>query len=62
MSEDNNQNKGFDSTGIWCLYVKTINVNFFQDDISSILVDNFKDRYVTVLDMTLMLDATEAQN
>ena len=31
----------------------------FQDDIPSILIDDFKDHYVLVLDWTSMQDATE---
>ena len=31
----------------------------FQDDISSILIDDFKDHYVLVFDLTSMQDATE---
>ena len=31
----------------------------FQDDIPSIPVDNFKDHYVPVFDLTSMQDATE---
>ena len=31
----------------------------FQDDIPSIQVDNFKDHYVLVFDLTSMQDATE---
>ena len=31
----------------------------FQDDIPSIPVDNFKDHYVLVFDLTLMQDANE---
>ena len=31
----------------------------FQDDILSIPVDNFKDHYVLVFDLTSMQDATE---
>ena len=31
----------------------------FQDDIPSIPVDNFKDHYVLVFDLTSMQDATE---
>ena len=31
----------------------------FQDEISSIPVDNFKDHYVLVFDLTSMQDATE---
>ena len=36
--------------------MKTMN---FQDDIPSIPVDNFKDHYVLVFDLTSMQDATE---
>ena len=31
----------------------------FQDDISSIPIDNFKDHYVLVFDLTSMQDASE---
>ena len=31
----------------------------FQDDIPSILIDNFKDQYVLVFDLTSKQDATE---
>ena len=31
----------------------------FQDDIPSIQIDNFKDHYVLVFDLTSMQDATE---
>ena len=31
----------------------------FQDDNRSIPIDNFKDRYVLLFDLTLMQDATE---
>ena len=31
----------------------------FQDDISAITIDNFKDHYVIVFDLTSMQDATE---
>ena len=31
----------------------------FQDDIPSISIDNFKDHYVLVFDLTSMQDATE---
>ena len=31
----------------------------FKDEIPSILVDNFKDRYVLVFNLTSMQDATE---
>ena len=36
--------------------MKAIN---FQDDIPSIPIDNFKDHYVLVFDLTSMQDATE---
>ena len=36
--------------------MKTMN---FQDDIPSIPVDNFKDHYVLIFDLTSMQDATE---
>ena len=32
----------------------------FQDDIPSIPIDNFKDHYVLVFDLTSMQDATES--
>ena len=41
------------------LYVATMNSMNFQDDISSIAIDNFKDHYVLVFDLTSMKDATE---
>ena len=41
------------------LYVTTIKPMTFQDDISSMPVDNFKEHYVLVFDLTSMQDATE---
>ena len=41
------------------LYVTTLNSMNFQDDIPSIPIDNFKDHYVLVFELTSMQDATE---
>ena len=41
------------------LYVTTMKAMKFQDDIPSIPIDNFKDHYVLVFDLTSMQDATE---
>ena len=41
------------------LYVTTMKAMTFQDDISSIPIDNFMDHYVLVFDMTSMQDAFE---
>ena len=41
------------------LYVTTMKAMSFQDDISSIPIDDFKDHYVLVFDLTSMQDATE---
>ena len=41
------------------LYVTTMKAMNFQDDIPSIPIDNFKDHYVLVFDLTSMQDATE---
>ena len=41
------------------LYVTTMKATIFQDDISSFRIDNFKDHYVIVFDLTSMQDATE---
>ena len=41
------------------LYVTTMKAKNFQDDTLSITVDNFKDHYVLVFDLTSMQDATE---
>ena len=49
----------FDAADNCCLYVTTMKAMKSQDDIPSIPIDNFKDHYVLVLDMTSMQDATE---
>ena len=41
------------------LYVMKMKAMNFQDDIPSIPIDNFKDHYVLVCDLTSMRDATE---
>ena len=41
------------------LYVTTMNAMNFQDDIPSIPIDDFKDHYVLVSDLTSMQGATE---
>ena len=48
-----------DTTDNCRLYVTTMRAMNFQDDISSIPVDKFKDHYVIVYDLTSMQDATE---
>ena len=48
-----------DTTDNCRLYVTTMKAMNFQDDIQSIPVDNFKDHYVLVFDLTSMQDATE---
>ena len=49
----------FDAADNCCLYVTTMKAMNFQDDIPSIPIDNFKDHYVLVFDLTSMQDATE---
>ena len=49
----------FDTTDNCRLYVTTMKAMNFQDDIPSIGIDNFKDHYVLVFDLTSMQDATE---
>ena len=49
----------FDAADNCRLYVTTMKAMNFQDDIPSIPIDNFKDHYVLVLDLTSMQDATE---
>ena len=49
----------FDTPDTWRLYVTTMKARNFQDDIPSILIDDFKDHYVLVFDLTSMQDATE---
>ena len=48
-----------DTTDNFHLYVTTMKPMNFQDDIPSIPVDNFKDHYVLVFDLTSMQDASE---
>ena len=48
-----------DTTDNCRLYVTTLKAMNFQDDKPSIPVDNFKDHYVLVFDLTLIQDATE---
>ena len=48
-----------DTTDNFRWYVTTIQAMNFEDDIPSIPVDNFKDHYVIVFDLTSMQDATE---
>ena len=49
----------FDAAYDCRLYVTTMKAMNFQDDIPSIPIDNFKDHYVLVFDLTPMQDATE---
>ena len=49
----------FDAADNCRLYVTTMKAMNFQDDIPSIAIDNFKDHYVLVFDLTSMQDATE---
>ena len=49
----------FDTVDICRLYVSTMKGMNFQDDIPSIPIDDFKDHYVLVFDLTSMQDATE---
>ena len=49
----------FDAADNCCLYVTTMEAVNFQDDIPSIPIDNFRDHYVLVFDLTSMQDATE---
>ena len=49
----------FDTADNCRLYVTTIKAMNFQDDIPSIPLDDFKDHYVLVFDLTSMQDATE---
>ena len=41
------------------LYVTTMKAMSFEDDIAPIPIDDFKDHYVLVFDLTSMQDATE---
>ena len=49
----------FDTADNCRLYVTTMKAMNFQDDIPSITIDDFKDHYVLVFDLTSMQDATE---
>ena len=49
----------FDTVDNCRLYVTTMKAMNFQDDIPSIPIDDFKDYYVLVFDLTSMQDATE---
>ena len=49
----------FDTARNCRLYVTTMKAMNFQDDIPSIPIDDFKDHYVLVFDLTSMQDATE---
>ena len=49
----------FNTADICRLYVTTMKAKNLQDNIPSIPVDNFKDHYVLVFDLTSMQDATE---
>ena len=49
----------FDAVDNCHLYVTTMKAMNFQDDIPSNPIDNFKDHYVVLFDLTSMQDATE---
>ena len=49
----------FDTADNCRLHVTTMKAMNFQDDIPSIPIDDFKDDYVLVFDLTSMQDATE---
>ena len=49
----------FDTADNRCLYVTTMKALNFQDGIPSIPIDDFKDHYVLVFDLTSLQDATE---
>ena len=49
----------YDTSDICRLYVTTMKAMNFQDDIPFIPINNFKDHYVLVFDLTSMQDATE---
>ena len=49
----------FDAADNCRLFVTTMKAMNFQDDIPSIPIDNFKDHYVLVFDLTSLQDATE---
>ena len=49
----------FDTADNCCVYVTTMKAMNFQDDIPSIPIDDFKDDYLLVFDLTSMQEATE---
>ena len=49
----------FDTADNCHLYVNTMKAMNFQDDIPSFPIDDFKDHYVLLFDLTSMQDATE---
>ena len=49
----------FDAADNCRLHVTTMKATKFQDDIPSIPIDNFKDHYVLLFDLTSVQDATE---
>ena len=49
----------FDAADNFRLYVTTMKAMNYQDDIPSIPIENFKDHYVLLFDLTSMQDATE---
>ena len=49
----------FDAADNCLLYVTTMKAMNFQDDIPSIPIDNSKDHFLIVFDLTSMQDATE---
>ena len=49
----------FDTLDNYRLYLTTMKAMNFQDDIPSIPIDDFKNHYVLVFDLTSMQDATE---
>ena len=51
--------RDFDTADNFRPYVTTMKAMIFQDDIPSIPVDDFKDHYVLVFDLSSMQDATE---
>ena len=53
---------GFDTADKFRLYVTTMKAMNFQDDIPSNPIDDFKEHYVLVFDLTSMQDATENCN
>ena len=50
----------FDKADSYCQYVTTMKAMNPQDDISSIPIDDFKDPYVLMFDLTSMQDALES--